>query len=255
MQTIGSTIRTECFAATRAQQGRTQNEDAFLIGRGERPFAALCDGAGNAERAAKRVLALFEKLLNEATAEQIMEAETWAKWVKLLDSSLVGGAQSTFLTVAIVGGEAVGVCAGDSRLYHLNRDGQCHIVTDGAGKQRLGSGQAQPFAIRLTLGPGDILLLLSDGAWTPINLYLLQKTVVSAAVKHFSDVPAAIRGGSCGQGGRHERVSVEAGALGHVAVVSGRKECPYPKLPYLHPRTEMNCSQRWVISSEGTKIH
>ena len=47
-------------------------------------------------------------------------------------------------------------------------------------------------SIRLTLGPGDIMLLLSDGAWTPLNLYALQKCVVTAAVKHFSDVPAAI---------------------------------------------------------------
>jgi len=47
-------MRVETFAASLPQQGRSQNEDAFLMGRGERPFAALCDGAGNAERAAKR---------------------------------------------------------------------------------------------------------------------------------------------------------------------------------------------------------
>jgi hypothetical protein len=41
--------RVECFAATRPQQGRTFNEDAFLVGRAERPFAALADGAGNAD--------------------------------------------------------------------------------------------------------------------------------------------------------------------------------------------------------------
>jgi hypothetical protein len=72
MQGVGSTVRTECFAATCPQQGRTLNEDAFLIGCGERPFAALCDGAGNAEQAARRVLRLFERLLNESTAEQIL---------------------------------------------------------------------------------------------------------------------------------------------------------------------------------------
>jgi hypothetical protein len=42
------------------------------------------------------------------------------------------------------------------------------------------------------LNAGDTLLFLSDGAWTPLNLYTLQKTAVSAAVKHFSEVPAAI---------------------------------------------------------------
>src|SRR2546425_716725 len=57
-------LRAECFGASRPQQGRTANEDAFLIGR-ERPFALLCDGAGNAQQAAKRVLTLFDKLFKE----------------------------------------------------------------------------------------------------------------------------------------------------------------------------------------------
>ncbi len=185
-------MRVEIFAATRPQQGRAQNEDAFLIGRGERPFVALCDGAGNAERAAKRVLALFERLFAESTAEQVLDPAVWSKWVKLLDSSLLGGAQSTFVAVAIAGSEAVGACAGDSRAYLINREGQCRILTDGIPKQRLGSGQAQAFPIRVKIGSGDFLLLLSDGAWTPLTTYTLQRTVVSAAAGHFSDVPGAI---------------------------------------------------------------
>jgi serine/threonine protein phosphatase PrpC len=185
-------MRVESYAATVAQQGRAQNEDAFLIGRGERPFAALCDGAGNAERAAKRVLSLFEKLLSEAAAEQIAQAETWVKWVKLLDSSLLGGNQSTFLAIALAGNEAIGACAGDSRAYFINREGQAKILTDTAAKHRLGSGQAQAFPLRLTLNSGEVLLLLSDGAWTPLSLYAIQKTVMAATTKHFSEVPGAI---------------------------------------------------------------
>jgi serine/threonine protein phosphatase PrpC len=192
MQGVGSTVRIECFAATCPQQGRALSEDAFLIGRGERPFAALCDGAGNAEQAARRVLRLFERLLNESTPEQITAAETWTRWVKLLDSSLLAGAQSTFLAVALAANEAIGVAVGDSRAYLINREGQCRIVNGGASKQLLGSGQAHPYLIRLTLSAGDIVLLLSGGAWTPLNLHLLQKTVVSAALKHFSEVPAAV---------------------------------------------------------------
>jgi serine/threonine protein phosphatase PrpC len=193
MRPASNSTHIEAFAATRSQQGRTHNEDAFLIGREERPFAALADGAGNAERAAKRVLGLFEKLLDQATPEQINTAETWARWVKLLDSSLLGAAQSTFLAFAFTANQGVvGVSVGDSRAYFLNREGQCRIVTDGAAKQRLGSGQAQPFTIHLMLAPGDIMLLLSDGAWTPLNLYALEKTVVAATVRHFSEVPAAI---------------------------------------------------------------
>jgi serine/threonine protein phosphatase PrpC len=192
MQDARTTTRIECYGATRPQQGRSQNEDAFLISTGDRPFAALADGAGNAEQAAKRVLTMFEKLLNEAIPEQIADAGTWAKWVKLLDSSLLGAAQSTFVAVTIADKEVIGACAGDSRTYLINREGQCKIITDGASKQRLGSGQAQAFPIRLTLGAGDILLLLSDGAWTPLNLYALQMAAVNAAVRHFSEVPAAI---------------------------------------------------------------
>lgn len=135
MQGVGSTIRIECFAATRPQQGRILNEDAFLIGRGERPFAALCDGAGNAGQTAGRVLRLFEKMLNESTPEQITAAETWTRWVNLLDSSLLGGAQSTFLAVALAANEAVGVAVGDSRAYLINHGGQCRIVNKGASKQ------------------------------------------------------------------------------------------------------------------------
>lgn len=180
------------YSTTIESKPAHRNEDAFLIGRGEPPFAALAAGAGNAERAAKRVLTLFEKLLGKATAEQIAASETWAKWVKVLDSSLLGGAQSTFVAIAIAGSEAAAVCVGDSHAYLINREGQCRILTDGAAKHRLGSGQAQPFSIRLILSLGDILLLLSDGAWTPLNLYALQRVAVTAAVKHFSEVPAAI---------------------------------------------------------------
>lgn len=61
-------MRIECYGATRTQEGKSTNEDAFLIGRGERPFAALCDGAGNAQQAAKKVLGLFEKLFKEASS-------------------------------------------------------------------------------------------------------------------------------------------------------------------------------------------
>jgi len=62
---LGLTMRIEIYAATRTQQGRPQNEDAFLIGRDAVPYVVLCDGAGNAERAAKRAIKQFEVLLKE----------------------------------------------------------------------------------------------------------------------------------------------------------------------------------------------
>ena len=185
-------MQIECCAASRPQQGRTQNEDAFLIHRGERFFAALCDGAGNAQLAAKKVLAMFEKLASEASAEQISEAATWERWAKVLDSSLLGGAQSTFVSVAVVEQLAIGVCVGDSRAYVVDREGRCRIPTEDAAKQRLGSGAITPFPLRLSLKPRDVLLLMSDGAWTPLNLALLQKTVMTAALRHFTEIPGAI---------------------------------------------------------------
>jgi len=120
------------------EAGHSQNEDAFLIGRGDRPFAALCDGAGDAERAAKRVLALFEKLLNEATPDQVTAAETWTKWIKLLDSSLLGAPQCTFLVVAFAANEAVGVFVGDSRLRASAASGPRARPSSGSGAVQRG---------------------------------------------------------------------------------------------------------------------
>jgi len=39
----------QCYGATRPQDGRSVNEDAFTIHPGPAPYAALADGAGNAD--------------------------------------------------------------------------------------------------------------------------------------------------------------------------------------------------------------
>ncbi len=187
---MSTILRVECFGVSRPQQGRV-NEDAFLIGR-EPPFALLCDGAGNAQQAAKRIVGLFDKLFKEAALEQVSEHDTWAGWVKLLDSSLLGGTQSTFLGIALLDGLAVGACVGDSRAYVVTREGDCRLLTEGASKFRLGSGKAEASPIRQTMTSGEILVLLSDGAWTPLGPFLLKKAVMSAVARHLSDVPEAI---------------------------------------------------------------
>ena len=87
----------EAYVATRPQEGRRANEDAFLVETGGTPLIALCDGAGNAEMAAKKTLRLFRKLFAEAAAEELVRFSTWASWVSVLDSSLLGGSQSTFV--------------------------------------------------------------------------------------------------------------------------------------------------------------
>jgi serine/threonine protein phosphatase PrpC len=66
------------------------------------------------------------------------------------------------------------------------------LITIVPSKFRLGSGKTEPVPINLTLEPQDILLLLSDGAWTPLNPYLLTKAVRSVEGKHFAEVPIAI---------------------------------------------------------------
>lgn len=189
------TSKVECYAGTRPQEGRSANEDAFLIATDETPLVALADGAGNAEQAARKVLRQLRQLFAEADRQAIDRFPTWTRWVGLLDSALLGGAQSTLVAVAVRGRRVVGVAVGDSRAYLVDREGQVRILTgaDGAaGKFRLGSGRARGSPIHLELAPRDVLLLLSDGAWTPLSPELIRRAVVGAAMKHFSEVPQAV---------------------------------------------------------------
>jgi serine/threonine protein phosphatase PrpC len=208
-------MRTEVFAASRMQEGKTRNEDAFLIIRDPIPCAVLCDGAGNADSAAKRAIALFEKLLKDATIEQMGSPGSWAKWVKLLDSSLLGGSQTTFVAAAIVSGVVFGVGCGDSRAYWIGPEGECRILTEGASKQLLGSGRAQAFFFRQDV-KHSILLLMSDGAWTPLGgLYDLKMNVLRAANKHFSEAPESLLS-VAGRAGRADDMTVVGLKIGGI---------------------------------------
>ena len=182
----------EIYAATRRQDGKATNEDAFVLGRSGMPYAALCDGSGNAQGVAKRALGLFQRMVGEVGTEQITQFATWSSWARVLDSALLGGPQSTFLAVAVVGNRVVGSCVGDSRLYRLTLDGGIEIVTEGASKHRLGSGRVDPWPIHLPLKSGDVLLLASDGAWTPLGLPSLRKVWGSASTLHFSEFPSLL---------------------------------------------------------------
>jgi serine/threonine protein phosphatase PrpC len=81
---------------------------------------------------------------------------------------------------------------GDSRAYLIKNEGECKLITTVPSKFRLGSGKTEPVPINITIEPQDILLLLSDGAWTPLNPYRLTKAVRSVEGEHFSEVPSAI---------------------------------------------------------------
>ena len=196
-----SQVQMEIYASSRSQDGGTINQDAFLIGRGGRPYAALADGSGNAQQVARRALGVFERLMSEATGDQVALFSTWENWVRLLDSALLGGPQSTFLAIAVLDERVVGACAGDSRLYLLPGEGEVRILTEDAPKARLGSGKAAPQAIHQRVQPGDVLLLMSDGAWTPLGLPKLQALRAKALHRHPSEFPGLI----LDEAGKHGR--------------------------------------------------
>src|SRR5712692_3518566 len=120
------------YAASIAQPGRP-NEDAFFIGRlPGAPLAAVFDGQGNAEGAAKKAVRQLERLYTDSRGKL-----DWMKTAKLLDSHLLSANKSTMVVASLAG--AVSICAvSDSRAY-LIRNGQASILTEGAGKQQLGS--------------------------------------------------------------------------------------------------------------------
>jgi hypothetical protein len=107
----------ECYGASRPQDGQKWNEDAFIIGRDPVPYTAVFDGARIAEKAAQVVVRFFKALIKDE-AEKVSDPSVWIKWVRLMDSHIMGMAQSTFVGVAITdekNGSVVGAYAGDSR--------------------------------------------------------------------------------------------------------------------------------------------
>ncbi|HMD86644.1 MAG TPA: PP2C family serine/threonine-protein phosphatase [Terriglobia bacterium] len=183
----------ECYGASRPQQGRTANEDAFWIGREPFPVVVVCDGAGNAQQSAQRAITFFQKLWASGTPDQIRAADTWGKWIHLLDSHLMGLSQSTFLGIAVLEDCFVGAYAGDSRIFHSTADGTLRLLTDSTMKLRLGSGQAKPAFLTGNLQARDLLVLMTDGAWGPLgSLSMTQRAIVKGIGRHLSDVPLSI---------------------------------------------------------------
>jgi serine/threonine protein phosphatase PrpC len=192
----------ECYGASRPQQGRTANEDAFWIGRDPVPVTVVCDGAGNAQQAAQRAITFFQKLWASATPDLIRAADTWGKWIHLLDSHLMGLSQSTFLGIAVLEDCFVGAYAGDSRAYLSTSDGKLRLLTDSTMKLRLGSGRAKPAFLTGSWQARDLLVLMTDGAWGPLgSLPMTQRAIVKGIARHLSDVSLSILD-SASQAGR-----------------------------------------------------
>ena len=186
---------TEAFGSSLPQEGRPPggNEDAFWIRPGEPSVIALADGAGAAQQAARKALRQFEQLVSAASASDIESFPAWSTWLRALDLGMSGGpSQSTFVALAVLGDRLVGAAAGDSRAYLWTREGELRVLTDGASKLRLGSGHIAPFPIHAPFARGDIVLLLTDGAWTPLTLDGLRTCVARVALGPLAELPEAV---------------------------------------------------------------
>ena len=187
-----ATQTAEAFGATRTQDGHAANEDAFLVRSGPPFVVALADGAGHAEQAARRALRQLDQLVGEAAGGAITTFAAWSGWLCALDAGMSAGAQSTLVALAVVEGRILGAAVGDSRAYLWTRDGELRILTEGADKRRLGSGAVAPMPIHVPFGAGETLLLLSDGAWTPLPLARLRSLVARFALGELAELPEAI---------------------------------------------------------------
>ena len=201
-------MKLECYAASRARDGQqaSANEDAFWILRPDSNVAVLCDGAGHAQRCAAKVVQLFGRQI-QSGAFEVERFPAWASWLKSTDAMLAGGPQTTFVGVAAVNDRLVGAYAGDSRAYVINEHG-CRLVTESPCR-RLGSGEAEPTPIYEPIAPRDIVLLMSDGAWTPLSLPMLHRIVVTKGTQHLSEVPPALID-QAGRNGRLDDMTVIA---------------------------------------------
>lgn len=179
----------ECYGASRAQDGGPANQDAFWIRRPDGAVAVVCDGAGRAQQCAASVVRLFSRHV-ESGAFAVDRFPAWSSWLKTMDASLLGGPQTTFVGVAVVGEQLFGACAGDSRAYLVGEAG-VRLLAETASP-RLGSGEVEPTPIHVQLTPHDVVLLMSDGAWTPLSTAMIQRGVTSCAARHLSDLPSAL---------------------------------------------------------------
>jgi serine/threonine protein phosphatase PrpC len=192
---VATKVAATIYAASVPQPGHP-NEDAFLVGRlVGTPLAAVFDGQGNAEGAAKKAARQLERLYTESGGRL-----DWTRTVKLLDSHLLGANQSTMVVSSLVD-EVISICVvGDSRAY-LVRDGQASILTEDASKQKLGSGAIKPLIKEFGAQDRDLILLMTDGAWTRFSLYQLAQTVMKTLLS-LPELPNSIlkqasKGGIC----------------------------------------------------------
>lgn len=88
-----------------------------------------------------------------------------------------------------------------SRLLQWCGHGQANILTEGPSKQQLGSGAIQPQIKQFGAQDRDLILLMTDGAWTRFSPYLLAQSVMKNLM-NLPELPNSIlkqaaKGGVC----------------------------------------------------------
>ena len=187
----------EIGAASHTGQVRSTNEDDFLIlspmeqqtVRSRGRLLAIADGmggvAGGAEASRTAVRFLATAFLaappDRSPAERLKEAFSAASRAVLDRSQEIPPLRemgTTLTAVNLIGGTMVLGHVGDSRCY-LMRDGELsQLTTDHAVREPenyltrcIGGGQKEedPDLMEVTLQPGDLVVLLTDGLWSVVG--------------------------------------------------------------------------------------
>lgn len=195
----------ECFGATDTGRVRSSNQDTFRLGElsDTALYAVVCDGMGGTSGGAiasaitadileKRITSQYRENMPTASVFNLLESAIDAANIEVLDRACedveLMGMGTTVVAVMVQGDEAIIAHVGDSRLYHLSKDGLCQVTTDHSvvqemiEKGQLTAEQAKGhprkhFITRavgvandvradydtITLEKGDRLLLCSDG--------------------------------------------------------------------------------------------
>ena len=183
-------MRVEIAGESRAQaEGR--NEDVWTQGQLPVPWAAVIDGAGNAQGCAKRASTLLETWISDLSLARLLRDEDWIRLARRLDSAMQGGSQATMALCAVLGDQAVVVTVGDGRAALVRLEGHTDLLTLNT-RCHLGSGEASPQVARVQLAPEDVIVLASDAGWNPLGESGVDAAVRKALPGHFESLPGAL---------------------------------------------------------------
>ena len=195
-------MKIECHGESRLAAGR-ELAGSILIDDSAIPLIALCEADSRPGRSGRRVLDRFQHLFSEAEPTEIGRFSTWAHWMGVLDFALLRHSHSAFGAAAVVDDRVIGTTVGSCRACLFDGNGNTRIFTGDRERSlsslRLGTGDAKVSPIDIALKPQDLLLLLSESAWSPLGLSHLRRIVAGAQFGHVSAVPAAIIAAASGR--------------------------------------------------------